>query len=122
MCADGSPTSLCADAGHDTEHHVAWLDGKNLNLNLTRIEVRLLSLLLSMPGRIDPRDHLQRRLYDASRIVADPTIDSHVRNLRRKLQTACPTHNFIRPIYGVGYPFEFEGKPASCLETCRFRS
>src|SRR5579864_4909119 len=85
----------------DLERHAASLDGKDLNL--TPIEIRLLALLHSTPGRIYSRDHLLRQLYDDHRVVADRTVDSHVKNLRRKLQTVRPDHDMIRSIYGVGY-------------------
>ncbi|ACC73055.1 response regulator [Paraburkholderia phymatum] len=88
----------------DVERHVASLDGKDLNL--TPIETRLLALLNSTPGRIYSRDHLLRQLYDDHRVVADRTVDSHVKNLRRKLQTVRPDHDMIRSIYGVGYRLE----------------
>jgi two-component system response regulator BaeR len=86
------------------ERHVATLEGKDLNLS--PIELRLLSLLHSNPGRIFSRDHLLRQLYDDHRIVADRTVDSHVKNLRRKLQAVRPGHDLIRSIYGVGYRLE----------------
>ncbi|WP_322027700.1 response regulator [Burkholderia sp. BCC1977] len=90
----------------DLEQHVARLDGTNLNL--TPVELRLLSLLQSTPGHIFPRDQLLRGLYDDNRIVTDRTVDSHVKNLRRKLQAVRPDQDFIRSIYGVGYRFEIE--------------
>ncbi len=73
-----------------------------------QIELRLLALLQSTPGRIFPRDQLLRGLHDDHRGVADRTIDSHIKNLRRKLQAVRPDHDFIRAIYGVGYRFESE--------------
>ena len=60
-------------------------------------------MLNSTPGRIYSRDHLLRQLYDDHRVVADRTVDSHVKNLRRKLQAVRPDHDMIRSIYGVGY-------------------
>jgi two-component system response regulator BaeR len=88
----------------DVDQHAASLDGKDLNL--TPIEIRLLALLNSTPGRIYSRDHLLRLLYDDHRVVADRTVDSHVKNLRRKLQSVRPDHDMIRSIYGVGYRLE----------------
>ncbi|TKC85957.1 response regulator [Trinickia terrae] len=90
----------------DVERHVARLDGRDLNL--TPIELRLLSLLHSTPGRIYPRDHLLRSLYDDHRVVADRTVDTHVKNLRRKLQAVRPEQDMIRSIYGVGYRLDRE--------------
>jgi len=42
------------------------------------------------------------------RIVTDRTVDSHVKNLRRKLEVAAPGHNPIRSVYGAGYSYEPE--------------
>jgi two-component system, OmpR family, response regulator BaeR len=91
----------------DAERHIARLDGKDLNL--TPVELRLLCLLHSTPGRIYARDHLLRRLYDDHRVVADRTVDTHVKNLRRKLQLVRPDQDMIRSIYGVGYRLERDG-------------
>lgn len=88
----------------DPEHHLAQLHGRNLHL--TPVELRLLALLVANPGRIYSRDFLLRRLYDDHRVVTDRTVDSHVKNLRRKLQAVQPEHDYIRSIYGVGYQFE----------------
>lgn len=93
---------------------MARLEGRNLHL--TPVELRLLALLVANPGRIYSRDFLLRRLYDDHRVVTDRTVDSHVKNLRRKLQAVRPERDFIRSIYGVGYQFELDaedlGKPA----------
>jgi two-component system response regulator BaeR len=88
----------------DVERHVARLDDKDLQL--TPIELRLLALLQSTPGRIYRRDHLLRQLYDDHRVVTDRTVDTHVKNLRRKLQAIRPGQDMIRSIYGVGYSLD----------------
>ncbi|MEX3924887.1 response regulator [Paraburkholderia sp. BR10936] len=88
----------------DVAQHAARLDGRDLHL--TPIEFRLLALLHSGPGRIYARDFLLRALYDDHRVVADRTIDSHVKNLRRKIQSIRPEQDMIRSIYGVGYRLE----------------
>ncbi|MEK6425217.1 MAG: response regulator [Burkholderia gladioli] len=95
----------------DPEHHLAQLHGRNLHL--TPVELRLLALLVANPGRIYSRDFLLRRLYDDHRVVTDRTVDSHVKNLRRKLQAVQPEHDYIRSIYGVGYQFEPDANAGS---------
>jgi two-component system response regulator BaeR len=47
-----------------------------------------------------------RRVYPDHRVVTDRTVDSHIKNLRRKLGQACPDHELIRSIYGVGYKLD----------------
>lgn len=73
------------------------------DLGLTLVEFRLLRTLAAQPGRVYSRDQLMDQLYDDHRIVTDRTIDSHVKNLRRKLGNV--GEEWIRSVYGVGYRF-----------------
>lgn len=75
-------------------------------LDLTPIEFRLLKTLASAPGRVFSRDALLDRLHADQRAVTDRAVDSHVKNLRRKLEQAGAAADSIRSIYGVGYSFE----------------
>ncbi len=49
------------------------------------------------------REQLLNHLYDDYRVVTDRTIDSHIKNLRRKLEALDAEQSFIRAVYGVGY-------------------
>jgi two-component system response regulator BaeR len=82
----------------------AALDGHPLDL--TAVEFKLLSVLASQPGRIYSREQLMDAMYRDERIVADRTVDSHVKKLRRKLAEAIPDQEFIHSVYGVGYCYE----------------
>ncbi|WP_341315991.1 response regulator [Paraburkholderia sp. IMGN_8] len=88
----------------DEQFHLALLDGKELKL--TPLELRLLALLMKSPGRIFSRDYLLSHLYADHRVVTDRTVDSHIKNLRRKLQGARPDSEPIASVYGVGYRLE----------------
>ncbi|MYM70918.1 response regulator [Duganella sp. FT134W] len=77
-------------------------------LNLTPVEFRLLSLLHSANGRLYSRNDLLDRLYDDRRVVTDRTVDSHVKNLRRKLVEAGGNEEWIKSIYGAGYRMELK--------------
>lgn len=72
-------------------------------LPLTPVEYRLLALLLSRPGHVFPRAKLMDRLHEDLRDVSDRAIDSHVKNIRRKLEQAGATRVTITSVYGVGY-------------------
>jgi two-component system response regulator BaeR len=74
-------------------------------LELTPAEFRLLKTLADAPGRVFQRDQLINHVYDDQRIITDRTIDSHIKNLRRKMATISP-EDVIRSIYGVGYKLE----------------
>lgn len=75
-------------------------------LDLTPVEFRLLSLMLSQPGRVYSRQQLITRVYDDGRVVGDRTVDSHVKNLRRKLRDVTGEDDLIHSVYGVGYKLE----------------
>jgi two-component system response regulator BaeR len=82
----------------------ATLDGHALDL--TAVEFKLLSVLASQPGRIFSRDQLMDAMYRDERIVADRTVDSHIKKLRRKIADVVPGEEFIHSVYSVGYHYE----------------
>lgn len=84
-------------------HHRAILNGHELTL--TPVEFRLLQQLHAHPNTALSRESLLDGLYDDHRVVTARTVDSHIKNLRRKLQAAAPGHRLIQAVYGVGYRF-----------------
>ena len=89
----------------DLTHWRVRLDGEPVDL--TPAEVRLLHALHAAPGRVFSRHQLLDHLHDDGRAVTDRVIDSHVRNLRRKLANSAQGLDPIRSVYGVGYAFEW---------------
>ncbi|MCZ4060719.1 two-component system response regulator BaeR [Pantoea sp. LMR881] len=75
-------------------------------LDLTPAEFRLLKTLSLEPGKVFSREQLLNHLYDDYRVVTDRTIDSHIKNLRRKLESLDDEQPFIRAVYGMGYRWE----------------
>lgn len=88
----------------DEERYLATLNGKKLDL--TAVEFRLLSILVNRAGIIFSRDQLMERIYTDQRIVYDRTIDSHIKNLRKKIDGIDPELELIHSVYGVGYKYE----------------
>ncbi len=72
-------------------------------LPLTQVEFRLLRALLARPGQVLGRARLLDCLHEDMRDVSDRAIDSHIKNLRRKLEQAHTGENTIISVYGVGY-------------------
>ena len=72
-------------------------------LLLTPIEFRMLRLLLGRPGRVFSRLQLLETVHGDLRDVSDRAIDTHVKNLRRKIQMIEPGFEGIATVYGVGY-------------------
>lgn len=88
------------------EYLVVW---KNDPLRLTPSEFDLLVTLARRPGQTFTREQLIDDLYGGAASSVDRSIDSHIKNLRRKLMTVSG-NNLIETVYGVGYRFVAEGK------------
>jgi len=73
-------------------------------MSVTPVEFRLLRKLLAQPGRVFSRQQLMDAAYRDHRVVSDRTVDSHVKNLRRKLADA--GFDPVTSVYGVGYRLE----------------
>ncbi|ANB03371.1 response regulator [Ectothiorhodospira sp. BSL-9] len=84
--------------------HRAVLNGQELML--TPVEFRLLRQFHGQPNTVLSRESLLENLYDDHRVVTARTVDSHIKNLRSKLQAAAPAHRPIQAVYGVGYRFQ----------------
>lgn len=97
------------DAGEHTgsgiylqkEAYCAYYKGKKLPLTLS--EYLLLQALYEEPNRVFTREQLILRIFNEDYIGNDRIIDAHVKNLRKKLPTAC-----IKTVIGVGYQFDRE--------------
>ena len=77
-------------------------------LDLTPSEYGILAALARRPGQVFSRARLLdlAREGNANPEANDRAIDSHVKNLRRKLEAALPGVEAIHSIYGLGYRFD----------------
>ena len=87
----------------DDAMHSAELDGKSLQL--TPVEFSLLKILTSQPGRVFSRDQLMNEMYSDYRIVSDRAVDTHIKNLRKKLSSAGAGKDMVESVYGLGYRY-----------------
>ncbi|WP_198120380.1 response regulator [Massilia rhizosphaerae] len=99
----GSPAPVIAV---DTAARRIAVHGKALDLTPT--EYGILAALARRPGQVFSRAQLLdvAREGNANLDVTDRAIDSHVKNLRKKLDAALPGVDAIRSIYGLGYRFD----------------
>lgn len=74
----------------------------NCTLDLTTTEFKLLKKISSEPNLIFTREHLINIIYENNRTITARSIDSHIKNLRRKLKSAGGGGG-IKSVYGVGY-------------------
>ena len=87
----------------DQERYEARLNHQLLDL--TPREFKLLGIFMEHPGRVYSREQLMQHLYHEDIHSSDRMIDTHVKNLRKKLATIQPEHEFIQALYGIGYKF-----------------
>jgi two-component system OmpR family response regulator len=82
----------------DPERMVArWRDEP---VALTVTEFWIVHSLTRFPGHVKTRDQL---MADASVVVDDSTITSHIKRIRRKFQALDPTFDGIETVYAMGY-------------------
>jgi len=72
-------------------------------LDLTPSEFAILAALARRPGQVFSRAQLLDAARADSLDATDRAIDSHVKNLRRKIESVAPGLEAIRSIYGLGY-------------------
>lgn len=100
-------------AGHlatDSDHKPLKIDpvSRRVTVSGTAIEVSpsefiILATLAGQPGRVFSRTELLDRIGDHTLDTGDRAIDSHIKNLRRKIASAGPEGIVIKSVYGVGY-------------------
>ncbi|WP_105174688.1 MULTISPECIES: response regulator [unclassified Pseudoalteromonas] len=79
---------------------------KNEELKLTINEFSLLKILIASPNKVFSRQDLLTMTQGKYFESYERSIDSHIKNLRKKLIQADPDSHYIESIYGVGYKFK----------------
>jgi two-component system, OmpR family, phosphate regulon response regulator PhoB len=82
------------------EAHQVFIN--DLEVGFTALEFRLLKHLIDRKGRVQSRDQLLEEVWGYSAEVTTRTVDTHIKRLREKLDSA---GEYIQTIRGVGYRF-----------------
>lgn len=99
----GSSSSLIK-----VEHDVRQVFWKGTSLDLSNSEYRILAALVRRPGFVYSRDLLLDELGDRSEESTDRAIDSHIKNIRKKIASVDGNAKPIASVYGSGYRFDLE--------------
>lgn len=75
-------------------------------LEVTPNEYRLLTTLVRYPGRTWGREELVREVMGFDFEGYDRTIDTHIKNLRQKIEADPKQPEYIKTVYGLGYRFD----------------
>lgn len=78
---------------------------KRENIYLTSNEFKILSSLLTRPGQVFSREQLIELAFGYDYDGFDRTIDTHIKNIRQKIEDNPKSPNYIITVYGVGYKF-----------------
>jgi len=79
----------------------------NAILTLTPNEYKLLTAIVSYPGKVYSRADLLDKLQENGSYFEgyERNIDTHIKNLRKKIETDTRHPNFIITVFGMGYKF-----------------
>ena len=106
--ANPKPTGAAISAVHayldlEIDEPAREVRREGVDIGLTRAEFDLLVALVEVPGVTWTRAQLGERVFGEDYDAYDRTIDSHVKNLRRKLGDRADGRDYIETIRGVGY-------------------
>ena len=79
------------------------IDGRSIELTATEFEI--LTTLARQPGRIFTRSQLLDAVHGVAFESYERAIDTHVKNIRRKLEPDPRRPRYLLTAYGVGYRF-----------------
>lgn len=94
---EGGPISV------DIANHEVTINDQALTL--TPSELGLLKTLMANPNRVFSRNELLNQVLGYNYEGYDRTIDTHIKNLRKKISVLLPDQEVISAVYGVGYRY-----------------
>lgn len=77
-------------------------------INVSALEFRLLEAFVRHRGRVLSREQLIDAAWGPETVVTDRVVDTHILNLRKKLEPVPAQPRYIRGVRGLGYRFEGE--------------
>lgn len=90
----------------DIPKRIVMKSGKKVNL--TPNEFKILLKLVQNPHKVFSRSHLISSAFGYDFEGYDRTVDTHIKNLRQKIEDNVKDPKYIITVYGVGYKFEGE--------------
>jgi len=103
---DNHSVGLIKQSGFEMEAEKYKVKIKGELIDFTPIEFKIFELFLTNVERVFSRDEILNRVYQDTAEVSDRNIDTHIKNIRKKINTIHADSNPICSVYGVGYKFE----------------
>ena len=79
---------------------------KGNDIGFTAVEFKIFLLFISHVGRVFTREDIINNIYNQSLDMSDRNIDTHIKNIRKKINEIEGGVNPISAVYGVGYKFK----------------
>ncbi|MBT2679574.1 response regulator transcription factor [Bacillus sp. ISL-35] len=79
---------------------------EGMRINLTQTEFDILVALIEHRGKVLSREQLVDLIWGIEFMGEDRTVDSHIKNLREKLQKAGVDKSIVKTVWGIGYKME----------------
>jgi DNA-binding response OmpR family regulator len=98
---DPAPTAEVDGLHLDLLERTVTVDGRPVPL--TPLEFRLLALLASQPGHTFTREEISRQVWQRTHTLHDRACDTHVKNLRQKIETDPAKPQRLVSVRGIGY-------------------
>jgi len=103
-----APRQVAGPISLDAQAHQVTVDDHLLDL--TPSEFGLLKVMMAQADRVFSRTELIDKVLGYQFEGYDRTIDSHIKNLRKKIAEKRPDLDVIHTVYGVGYKFSLPGQ------------
>jgi DNA-binding response OmpR family regulator len=103
--------------GLDVNPKTFKLSGPNQSIDLSERELKLIQLFYSRKGEVLSRDNILNAIWGIDYLGTTRTLDQHIAQLRKKIETD-PSHpRIITTIHGVGYRYEVQTKTRGSLNS-----
>ena len=99
----------------DLDQHILYVNAGAIEL--TRTEFNMLEAFMRNPGHTLTRDELLEKAMGYAYEGLGRALDTHIRNLRRKIESDPDEPVYIQTVYGVGYRMPEQRRPADTERT-----
>ncbi|MEL0657720.1 response regulator [Psychromonas arctica] len=98
-------TQVIKHSGFEMKINAFEVTFKGQFLDLTPREFLIVRLFLENSGRVFSREEILVYAYSDTFDISDRNIDTHIKNIRKKINNIAPEVDPINSVYGIGYKF-----------------
>jgi len=102
----GPSLGVCRFGDLEVDFDRAEVRKQGVPVDLTALEFRILKVFITRRGRVLTRGQLIDAAWDPGTNVTDRVVDTHVLNLRKKIEPLPRQPQFIHGVRGIGYRFD----------------